>query len=179
MRVYPYARQLLTLEAAGVPLLAAHRAAERDGREEGLIDNILGALDLPEEDINTDADTSYGAGYFPGKATINPSNDEEELWKREDWEEPFVVRMRAMFLDAPPETASGADASVTATSAGTRGNGRLGLGYGIARAVGGASATAARRPSGGARDLEAVGSGAEADLVRERTLDRQDSICGG
>lgn len=103
--------------------------------------------------------------------------EEEEPWKKEGWEEPFVSRMRAMFLDAPPEITLGADASAPETSSGVQGVHHLGIN--VANIVAGAGAGGGRRPSGGARDFEAAGAGREADLVRERTLDGLGDICGG
>ena len=175
--LYPYAHQWLSLEAAGAPLRAAHRAVEWDGWEEGLVDTILGALDVPDEGADVQNEPMHAVDIFPGMSALAHVDGEEEPWRKEDWEEPFVSRMRAMFVDVPPESTAGAEFSLPATSAHIQGG--KPLGNGATNGMAGAAVGGIRRASGGARDFEATGAGHEADLVRERTLDRFGDICGG
>ncbi|KAI5119076.1 hypothetical protein M0805_005494 [Coniferiporia weirii] len=88
---FPFANEWLLYERAGAPLRYAHKCAEWDGWEEGLVGSILGT-------VHSDADDELAPAplAFPGAlalAHVVP----KEFWEEDGWEEPFVTQMRLGF----------------------------------------------------------------------------------
>lgn len=124
---YPQAFEWLLLERAGAPLRYAHKCAEWDGWEEGLIGGILGEVDIEEESAeapldspsvapsNGNTSSKTGPGSFVGigfnsmplrlldpvDSPVRANEVTTEPWERAGFEERLVQQMRENFLSPP------------------------------------------------------------------------------
>lgn len=88
---FPRANEWLLFERAGAPLRYAHKCAEWDGWEEGLVGSILGTVGSEAEESAAPPPLS-----FPGALALSVA-EPKEFWEEPGWEEPLVTQMRLSF----------------------------------------------------------------------------------
>lgn len=203
---FPQAFEWLLLERAGAPLRYAHKCAEWDGWEEGLVHGILGDVEVEEEATDAHVDSpapaaDAGPGTFVGIGVSamplrlldpvqSPSRTREaskEPWEREGFEERLVQQMRENFLSPA------ARAQLRHPHSSTRltklklpiPTGAVVL-PGVKGGVGGVGIEKARSPNavdgvavGGARRASHGSVSAASELEMERMLDMRGDECGG
>ena len=186
---FPHASEWLALERTGGPLRYAHKCAEWDGWEEGLVGSILGDID-PDDASESEAPASFvGVGTgFSGFLKLG-AGEVKEAWEEEGWVEPLVAQMKLTFLtpvmhgdgDGDGEGEGGSGTVGCGTGGGKHGHGAVpGRGAG-AGALGRTLRPGALSPSAcqGLRRSSHGAAAADAVSEREKMLDTMGDVCGG